>query len=56
MPARSRRSDAGSATIEYVVVLLAAAVFAALLYTLLTGESVASMLSALVTKALSVTS
>lgn len=52
----STKSDAGSATIEYVVVLMAAAALAVVLYTLLTGESVASLVSALVTKALSVTS
>jgi len=52
----SAPSDAGSATIEYVVVLIGAAALAAFLYTLLTGETVASMVTALVTRALSVTS
>jgi hypothetical protein len=52
----SAKSDAGSATIEYVIVLLAAAALAALLYTLLTGETVTSLVTALVTRALSVAS
>lgn len=52
----SAKSDAGSATIEYVIVLLGAAALAALLYTLLTGETVASLVTALVTRALSVAS
>ena len=51
-----RLADAGSTTAEYALVTLAAAVFAAILYTVLTGDSVTSLLSGLIVKALSVKS
>ena len=48
-------SDEGSTTAEYAVATIAAAAFAALLYTVLTGDSVVSALTALIHRALSVT-
>jgi Flp pilus assembly pilin Flp len=53
---RRPRSDDGSTTVEYAVVTLAVAAFAAVLYSLLTGDSVVSWLTKLVMKALSVPS
>lgn len=47
--------DDGSATAEYAIATIAAAAFAALLYTVLTGQSVVSALSALIQRALTVT-
>lgn len=46
--------DAGMSTAEYAVGTIAAAAFAAVLYTVVTGSSVVSALGALVSKALSV--
>ncbi|GAA4551521.1 DUF4244 domain-containing protein [Amycolatopsis samaneae] len=51
---RLRRSDAGSTTIEYAIGTLAAAAFAAVLYGLLTGQSVFALLGDLVQRALTV--
>jgi Flp pilus assembly pilin Flp len=48
--------DDGSTTVEYAIVTVAVAAFAAVLYTLLTGDSVVSWLTSLVMKALSVPS
>ena len=53
---RRPRSDEGSTTVEYAIVTVAVAAFAAVLYTLLTGDSVVSWLTNLVMKALSVPS
>ncbi|MGW3965705.1 DUF4244 domain-containing protein [Amycolatopsis sp. NPDC005003] len=53
---RRLRSDDGSTTVEYAIVTVAVAAFAAVLYTLLTGDSVVSWLTNLVMKALSVPS
>lgn len=53
---RRRRSDDGSTTVEYAIVTVAVAAFAAVLYSLLTGDSVVSWLTNLVMKALSVPS
>jgi hypothetical protein len=53
---RRPRSDDGSTTVEYAIVTLAVAAFAAVLYSLLTGDSVVSWLTKLVMKALSVPS
>ncbi len=47
-------SDDGMSTAEYAVGTIAAAAFAAVLYTVVTGSSVVSALGALVSKALSV--
>ncbi|WP_329054290.1 DUF4244 domain-containing protein [Amycolatopsis sp. NBC_01488] len=49
-------SDDGSTTVEYAIVTVAVAAFAAVLYTLLTGDSVVSWLTSLVMKALTVPS
>jgi hypothetical protein len=58
MRASNRRptSDDGSTTVEYAIVTVAVAAFAAVLYTLLTGDSVVSWLTSLVMKALTVPS
>ncbi|WP_410630453.1 DUF4244 domain-containing protein [Amycolatopsis sp. cmx-4-83] len=53
---RRSRSDDGSTTVEYAIVTVAVAAFAAVLYTLLTGDSVVSWLTNLVMKALTVPS
>ncbi|MBE1500272.1 Flp pilus assembly pilin Flp [Amycolatopsis lexingtonensis] len=53
---RRLRSDEGSTTVEYAIVTVAVAAFAAVLYTLLTGDSVVSWLTNLVMKALTVPS
>ncbi|MEU4517979.1 DUF4244 domain-containing protein [Amycolatopsis sp. NPDC024027] len=53
---RRPRSDDGSTTVEYAIVTVAVAAFAAVLYSLLTGDSVVSWLTNLVMKALSVPS
>jgi Flp pilus assembly pilin Flp len=53
---RRPRSDAGSTTVEYAIVTVAVAAFAAVLYSLLTGDSVVSWLTSLVMKAMSVPS
>lgn len=50
-----RRADSGMSTAEYAIGTIAAAAFAAALYTVVTGDSVVSALSSLVKRALSVT-
>ncbi|HEX3649204.1 MAG TPA: DUF4244 domain-containing protein [Pseudonocardiaceae bacterium] len=47
-------SDTGMSTAEYAVGTIAAAAFAAVLYTVVTGSSVVSGLGSLISKALSV--
>ena len=47
-------SDDGMSTAEYAIGTIAAAAFAALLYTIVTGDSVLAALTTLVQKALSV--
>ena len=47
--------DDGMSTVEYAIGTIAAAAFAAVLYTVVTGDSVVSGLTALVQRALSVT-
>ena len=47
------RSDSGMSTAEYAIGTIAAAAFAALLYTVVTGDSVLSGLTQLVQRALS---
>ncbi|WP_083682842.1 MULTISPECIES: DUF4244 domain-containing protein [Actinoalloteichus] len=48
------RADEGMNTVEYAVGTIAAAGFAALFYTIVTGDSVRSALTALIQQALSV--
>lgn len=55
-PQRPTSNDEGSTTVEYAIVTVAVAAFAAVLYTLLTGDSVVSWLTNLVMKALTVPS
>ncbi|MFV0532594.1 MAG: DUF4244 domain-containing protein [Cumulibacter sp.] len=52
-PARARSADAGMTTAEYAVGTIAACGFAAILYQVVTGDSIISALSGLITKALS---
>jgi len=47
--------DDGMSTVEYAIGTIAAAAFAAVLYTVVTGDSVVGGLTALVQRALSVT-
>lgn len=58
LPRRLRRlryDDEGMSTVEYAIGTVAAAAFGALLYTVVTGESVLAALTGLVERALSVT-
>lgn len=48
------RGDAGMSTAEYAIGTIAAAAFGAVLYTVVTGDSVVGALTALVGRALSV--
>lgn len=52
---RLRHDDSGMSTVEYAVGTVAAAAFAAVLYAVLSGESVVTALTGLVQRALSVT-
>jgi Flp pilus assembly pilin Flp len=52
---RLRHDDSGMSTVEYAVGTLAAAAFAAVLYAVLSGQSVVTALTDLVQRALSVT-
>lgn len=52
---RLRYDDEGMSTVEYAIGTVAAAAFGALLYTVVTGESVLAALTGLVERALSVT-
>jgi len=47
--------DAGMSTVEYAIGTIAAAAFAAVLYSVVTGDSIISALTSLVERALSVT-
>jgi Flp pilus assembly pilin Flp len=49
---RLRRDDTGMSTVEYAIGLVAAAGFAALLYSVVTGDSVTAALTQLVQRAL----
>lgn len=51
---RAFRGEAGMSTVEYAIGTVAAAAFAAVLYSVLTGGSVIGALEALVQRALSV--
>jgi hypothetical protein len=58
LPARLRRlahEDHGMSTVEYAIGTVAAAAFAALLYTVVTGDSILTALTGLVERALTVT-
>jgi hypothetical protein len=48
------RSDDGMATVEYAIATLAAAALAAVLYTVVTGESILAGLTGLIQRALEV--
>ncbi len=52
---RLRDRDDGMSTVEYAIGTIAAAAFGALLYTVVTGESILTALTELVERALSVT-
>ncbi|PXY26452.1 DUF4244 domain-containing protein [Prauserella flavalba] len=54
LPRDRFRSDDGMSTAEYAIGTLAAAAFAALLYTVITGDSVVSALTSLIERAISV--
>lgn len=47
--------DSGMSTVEYAIGTLAAAAFAAVLYAIVTGDSIVTALTGLVQRALSVT-
>jgi hypothetical protein len=49
------RDDSGMSTVEYAIGTLAAAAFAAVLYAIVTGDSIVNALTGLVQRALSVT-
>jgi Flp pilus assembly pilin Flp len=49
------RDDTGMSTVEYAIGIVAAAAFAAVLYGILSGESVVTALTGLVQRALSTT-
>jgi hypothetical protein len=53
MRSTKRRDDRGMSTVEYAIGTLAAAAFALVLMKILTGDAVASRMSALITQALS---
>ena len=58
LPARLRRlgpDDQGMSTVEYAIGTVAAAAFGALLYTVVTGDSILTALTGLVERALTVT-
>jgi hypothetical protein len=52
---RLREEDDGMSTVEYAIGTIAAAAFGALLYTVVTGESILTALTGLVERALSTT-
>jgi hypothetical protein len=52
--AGAARGEAGMSTAEYAIGTIAAAAFAAVLYTVVTGDSIVGALDALVQRALSV--
>lgn len=52
-PAEEEETDAGMSTVEYAVGTIAAAAFAAVLYQIVTGDSVVSGLTRLINSALS---
>jgi Protein of unknown function (DUF4244) len=52
---RLRHDDHGMSTVEYAIGTVAAAAFGALLYTVVTGDSILAALTGLVERALSTT-
>ncbi len=52
---RLARDEAGMSTAEYAIGTIAAAAFGALLYTVVTGDSILSALTSIVQRALEVT-
>jgi hypothetical protein len=50
-----RRDDAGMSTVEYAIGTIAAAAFAAVLYTVISGDSIVTALTDLVQRALTAT-
>ncbi len=52
---RLRDRDDGMSTVEYAIGTIAAAAFAAVLYTVITGDSIVTALTSLIQRALSVT-
>jgi hypothetical protein len=52
---RGLRDDAGMSTVEYAIGTIAATAFAAVLYAVVTGDSIVTALTDLVQRALSVT-
>ncbi|WP_308194750.1 DUF4244 domain-containing protein [Pseudonocardia kujensis] len=55
LAARLTANDRGMSTVEYAIGTLAAAAFAAVLYTVISGDSIVTALTQLVQRALSVT-
>ncbi|GAA2889227.1 hypothetical protein GCM10010472_54580 [Pseudonocardia halophobica] len=55
LAARITADDRGMSTVEYAIGTLAAAAFAAVLYTVISGDSIVTALTQLVQRALSVT-
>lgn len=51
---RLRTDDSGMSTVEYAIGTIAAAAFAAVLYTVVSGESIVTALTSLIQRALSV--
>lgn len=49
------RDDSGMSTVEYAIGTVAAAAFAAVLYTVISGDSIVTALTDLIRRALSVT-
>jgi len=52
---RRLRDDAGMSTVEYAIGTIAAAAFAAVLYAVVSGDSIVTALTELVQRALTVT-
>jgi Flp pilus assembly pilin Flp len=52
---RLRHDDAGMSTVEYAIGTIAAAAFAAVLYAVVSGDSIVTALTELVQRALTVT-
>lgn len=52
---RLRHDDSGMSTVEYAIGTIAAAAFAAILYTVISGDSIVTALTSLIQRALSAT-
>jgi Flp pilus assembly pilin Flp len=55
LPARFLHDDDGMSTVEYAIGTIAAAAFAAVLYAVVSGESIVTALTTLVQRALTAT-